>query len=205
MKYTEDQLKDPKWWDENAPEGAEALIVRSDVAPFWKKWDVDVEYRWDELNNCWLKSSLPWSREMYRELANCTIHERPTVDVRSYKCFKQVAEMIDIKEDGYTDVQSPKFILQPKFKSVAAETLRAALGHMEDRAATYDSEAGERSMAKTVKMFNTMYGLELTEEQGWAFMCLLKLVRTSQGDFRADNYEDLAAYAGLMCEGANHE
>jgi hypothetical protein len=34
-------------------------------------------------------------------------------------------------------------------------------------------------------------------------MCILKLVRTSQGAFRADNYEDLAAYAGLMGESAS--
>lgn len=87
-------------------------------------------------------------------------------------------------------------------KNLAAETLKSALAHMDDRAKTYDSPCGERSMEKCVSMFNTMYGLELTEEQGWAFMCLLKLVRTSQGDFRADNYEDLAAYAGLMREGA---
>lgn len=85
----------------------------------------------------------------------------------------------------------------------AHEFLEKALGHMQDRATTYDSAKGERSMGKTVAMFNAMYEQELTEEQGWAFMCLLKLVRTSQGDFRADNYEDLAAYAGLMGESAS--
>jgi hypothetical protein len=85
----------------------------------------------------------------------------------------------------------------------AHEFLEKALGHMKDRANTYDSAKGERSMGKTVAMFNAMYEQEITEEQGWAFMCLLKLVRTSQGDFRADNYEDLAAYAGLMGEAAS--
>lgn len=85
----------------------------------------------------------------------------------------------------------------------AHEFLEKALGHMQDRATTYDSAKGERSMGKTVAMFNAMYEQEITEEQGWAFMCLLKLVRTSQGDFRADNYEDLAAYAGLMGEAAS--
>lgn len=85
----------------------------------------------------------------------------------------------------------------------AHEFLEKALGHMQDRATTYDSAKGERSMGKTVAMFNAMYEQEITEEQGWAFMCLLKLVRTSQGDFRADNYEDLAAYAGLMGESAS--
>lgn len=89
--------------------------------------------------------------------------------------------------------------------NMAAETLRAALSHMDERAATYDNEQGERSMGKCVAMFNSLYGQELTEEQGWAFMCLLKIVRTSQGDFRADNYEDLAAYAGLMRESADKE
>ena len=84
----------------------------------------------------------------------------------------------------------------------AALTLKQALGHMEDRASTYDSPQGERSMGKTVAMFNSLYGLDLSEEQGWAFMCILKLVRTSQGDFREDNYEDLAAYAGLQREAA---
>jgi hypothetical protein len=28
-------------------------------------------------------------------------------------------------------------------------------------------------------------------------------VRTSQGDFKLDNFEDMAAYAGLMGEAAN--
>lgn len=88
-------------------------------------------------------------------------------------------------------------------QDLAAATLQAALGHMQDRATTCDSERGERSMGKCVTMFNTLYEQELTEEQGWAFVCLLKLVRTSQGDFRADNYEDLAAYAGLMRESAD--
>ena len=84
----------------------------------------------------------------------------------------------------------------------AADILEAAAGHMKNRAATYDSEEGERSMGKTVDMFNTLYSKDLTEEQGWAFMAILKLVRSSQGDYRADNYEDHTAYAALMGEAA---
>ena len=103
----------------------------------------------------------------------------------------------------------PKPDLEPnsddKQLNKAALTLKQALAHMEDRASTYDSPQGERSMGKTVAMFNSLYGLELSEEQGWAFMCVLKLVRTSQGDFREDNYEDLAAYAGLQREAAEIE
>lgn len=87
----------------------------------------------------------------------------------------------------------------------AASMLTAALGHMEDRAKTYDAPGGERSMGKTVSAFNTITGLDLTEEQGWLFMEILKQVRSQQGDYRADSYEDLVAYAALRGECAARE
>lgn len=87
----------------------------------------------------------------------------------------------------------------------AASMLTAALGHMEDRAKTYDAPGGERSMGKTVSAFNTITGLELTEEQGWLFMEILKQVRSQQGNYRADNYEDMVAYAALRGECAARE
>lgn len=73
---------------------------------------------------------------------------------------------------------------------------------MKDRAATYDKPEGERSMGATVVAFNAITGAELTEEQGWLFMGLLKMVRTQQGAYRADNYEDGAAYFALQGEAA---
>jgi hypothetical protein len=84
----------------------------------------------------------------------------------------------------------------------AHEILEAGLGHMKDRSATYDKPAGERSMGASVDAFRAITGHDLTEEQGWLFMGLLKMVRSQQGGFRADNYEDLAAYAGLQGEAA---
>lgn len=84
----------------------------------------------------------------------------------------------------------------------ANEFLEAGLGHMQDRASTYDKPAGERSMLATVKAFEEITGVVLTEEQGWLFMVVLKLVRSQQGNFRADNYEDAAAYCGLQGEAA---
>lgn len=87
----------------------------------------------------------------------------------------------------------------------APDFLQAGLKHMQDRAATYDNPEGERSMKNTVAAFNALTGLSLTEQQGWLFMCCLKMARTQQGAFRADNYEDLAAYAGLMGESAAQE
>lgn len=82
----------------------------------------------------------------------------------------------------------------------AASFLEKAAGHMRDRARTYDAANGERSMSKTVYAFNIITGHSLTEEQGWLFMGLLKMVRSQQGAFRADNYEDEAAYAALRGE-----
>lgn len=87
----------------------------------------------------------------------------------------------------------------------APDILTRAAEHMQDRAKTYDKPQGERSMGKTVEAFNAIYGTDLTEEQGWAFMVLLKLVRTSQGAYRADNYEDGTAYFALMGEAAARE
>lgn len=87
----------------------------------------------------------------------------------------------------------------------AASMLTAALGHMEDRAKTYDAPGGERSMGKTVSAFNIITGHNLTEEAGWLFMEILKQVRSQQGDYRADSYEDLVAYAALRGECAARE
>lgn len=85
----------------------------------------------------------------------------------------------------------------------AAAILKAGLKHMEDRAQAYDNPLGERSMSRTVEAFNAITGSRLTEEQGWLFMVLLKTVRSQQGAYKADNYEDGAAYFGLMGEAAS--
>lgn len=87
-------------------------------------------------------------------------------------------------------------------KKRAPDFLQAALGHMQDRAKTYDKPQGERSMGATVAAFNAATGHALTETQGWIFMVFLKAIRTQQGAFRADNFEDMAAYAGLAGESA---
>lgn len=86
----------------------------------------------------------------------------------------------------------------------AHDILQAAAGHMKDRAAAYDRPEGERSMGATVDAFESITGHSLTEEQGWLFMVLLKAVRSQHGAYRADSYEDGAAYFALAGEaGAN--
>lgn len=89
----------------------------------------------------------------------------------------------------------------------AIELLERAAGHLKDRAATYDKPEGERSIGAAVKAFNTVTGDGLmdSEERGWLFMAILKMVRSQQGNYRADNYEDLAAYSALMGEAACEE
>jgi hypothetical protein len=84
----------------------------------------------------------------------------------------------------------------------AVEFLAAAASHMQDRAKTYDKPKGERSMPATVKAFNAITGHQLTPEQGWLFQVILKAVRSQQGGYRADCYEDGAAYFALAGEQA---
>lgn len=85
---------------------------------------------------------------------------------------------------------------------VAHEFLERGVKHMHDRAVQRDSDAGERSMARAVAAFNAQEGTNLTEAQGWRFMIQLKYARAVNGVFVADDYEDLAAYAGLAGEAA---
>lgn len=99
--------------------------------------------------------------------------------------------------------QTRKNLQTSENTSFAHDFLTKAATHLKDRAVTYDKPEGERSMAKTVEMFNALTDSEITEEQGWKFMALLKLVRSEQGNFKADNYEDLSAYGALAGEAAS--
>ena len=85
----------------------------------------------------------------------------------------------------------------------AHEILTQAGSEMDNRAVTYDQPQGERSMAKTIAMFNTLTGKNLTETEGWHFMSCLKMARSTQGEYRPDNHIDHAAYAALAGESAS--
>ena len=82
----------------------------------------------------------------------------------------------------------------------AVETLRRAADLIEQRGKQRDSDTGERSMARTVGAFNAIYGTNLTETQGWHFMELLKMARSSQGAYVSDDFDDKVAYAALAAE-----
>ncbi|WP_346839799.1 DUF6378 domain-containing protein [Microbulbifer sp. SAOS-129_SWC] len=103
---------------------------------------------------------------------------------------------------GPQPINPPKTKGRPSPDYSAPAFLEAGAQHMRDRASLRDAPDGERSMAKTVAAFNALYGKDLTEEEGWMFMVLLKQARASQGKFVADDYEDGAAYFGLAGEAA---
>lgn len=82
----------------------------------------------------------------------------------------------------------------------AHEILQAAQRHMEDRANTYNKPDGERRMKATVDAFKEITGINLNEEQGWLFMAVLNAVRSQQGGYSADSYEDGSDYFSLVGE-----
>jgi len=101
--------------------------------------------------------------------------------------------------EAYDDIKAE--IARP---TDADEILQIAEETIAQRGVMYDStgQQQERSMGKVVAMFNALTGHELTNEQGWKFMCLLKLARSEQGEFSLDSFIDLAAYAALAGEEA---
>lgn len=128
----------------------------------------------------WVSQSSTWRKKAYH-LGNAA----------------KLAEMLEKLEQEEHDDQ---------FKTEEVETIKAdqilskAAGHLADRADTYDSPGGERSMEKTVQIFNLYSGHSLTTYQGWRFMQILKMVRADQGKPKLDNHEDEAAYVGLAAE-----
>lgn len=63
----------------------------------------------------------------------------------------------------------------------------------------------ERSMAATVTAFNAIFGTNLTESQGWSFMAILKIKRSSTGLYKEDDFVDGAAYMALASEAQKSE
>lgn len=84
----------------------------------------------------------------------------------------------------------------------AHDILSSASNLIVERGTGYD-QSQERSMSRIVAAFNAITGHNLTPEDGWLFMVQLKCVRAHTGAFKADNYEDGAAYFGLMGEEAS--
>lgn len=88
----------------------------------------------------------------------------------------------------------------------AVDILTAAADHMAARASTYDKPSGERSMGKTVAMFNACTARDLSEAEGWLLLQCLKDVRLFQRPgYHADSAEDCTAYSALKAEAKARE
>ena len=98
------------------------------------------------------------------------------------------------------NIASPSTKLVNPYQS-ATDLLKSACNQIGNRAAERDTET-ERSMSSTVSAFNTLYGTNLTEEQGWMFMVFLKAARSKGGSIRIDDYVDGSAYFALAGEAA---
>lgn len=88
--------------------------------------------------------------------------------------------------------------------NTAPEFLHRAATIMEERGKQYDKPGGERSMGKTVAAFNAITGQDMTEQEGWQFMSVLKAVRFFSNTTapHRDSLEDAIAYSALLAESA---
>lgn len=86
----------------------------------------------------------------------------------------------------------------------APDLLKRAADIMEERGKQYDKPGGERSMAQCIAAFNAITGRDLTEQEGWTMMAVLKMVRFFQNTAvpHRDSLEDLIAYTALLGESA---
>lgn len=118
--------------------------------------------------------------------------------------------MTDLPCDTEPPYEVPPFTLEvieeiapecPQPPVQAPELLGRAARHMHDRASTYDSPGGARSMGKAVTAFNAITGHTLSESEGWLLLQVLKDVRLfTRSAYHADSAEDCIAFAALKAE-----
>lgn len=110
-----------------------------------------------------------------------------------------------LSEDHGVPIDQAVFVGAPQVvrqaAKTAAEIVQSAADAISQRGTLRDNAAGERSMKRAVDAFNGLLGRPaLTEQEGWLFMCVLKMARATAGKHHLDDYTDLAGYAGLAGE-----
>lgn len=105
---------------------------------------------------------------------------------------KATAAMWDVLEQGIKGEKGTK--------RKAHTFLEEASGVMKQRAELRDADDGERTAAKIAEVFNAITGHKISEADAWTFLIVLKIVRSRNGKFNADDYVDMAAYSGLLGE-----
>ena len=152
----------------------------------------------------------------YIEPPHPTTYSKDIADLNNYGpdvsfvAVDEAAELVGPEQsvDSFDELEATEAYADIKAELAspigADEILQIANEAIAQRGVMYDStgQQQERSMGKVVAMFNALTGHELTNEQGWKFMCLLKLARSEQGEFSLDSFIDLAAYAALAGEEA---
>ena len=152
----------------------------------------------------------------YIEPPHPTTYSKDIADLNNYGldvsfvAVDEAAELVGPEQaaDSFDEVEATEAYADIKAEIARAtdanDILQIAEETIAQRGVMYDStgQQQERSMGKIVAMFNALTGHELTREQGWKFMCLLKLARSEQGEFSLDSFIGLAAYAALAGEEA---
>lgn len=87
-------------------------------------------------------------------------------------------------------------------EGAAPALLNEAARILESRGQERDKEQGERTIPQLVTVFNALTGHNLSNEDGWTFMLLLKLVRMRGGVHKDDDYLDAIGYSALLAEEA---
>lgn len=83
-----------------------------------------------------------------------------------------------------------------------SDYLRQAADTLDERGKQYDASGSERSMEKTVAIFNMLTGNSLTTAEGWQFMKVLKDVRlwSNTTEVHVDSIVDSLGYTALLAE-----
>lgn len=144
------------------------------------------------------------------ESANKLLREVHNVEIQALKAQieelteanNELTEACDLYRDeldSYKTTTAPEPV-QP-ITLDAAQLLQLSADTLTERGKQYDSSGAnkERSMGAVVKSFNTIYGTNLTEQQGWNFMVLLKMKRGADKPHQ-DSALDMIAYAALAGE-----
>ena len=126
---------------------------------------------------------------------------------------KPIAELIVNECDyDYITVSNADGNWSPRYFELVSEPthdqktpsdyLRQAADTLDERGKQYDASGSERSMAKTVDIFNILTKNSLTVAEGWQFMKILKDVRLwSNTDVaHVDSIVDNLGYTALLAE-----
>lgn len=78
--------------------------------------------------------------------------------------------------------------------------LQSALDALSQRAAIRDQPSGERSAERAAKILSAWTGRDWNEIDVWQCLVAVKLSRSEQGKFHADDFLDAAGYLALAGE-----